>query len=159
MTSLSQPENLGLLMLLVGTAIGGLLTYRFVVWVRESPSTPDPWGPEIETSLHESDAVPVCHRCFTPCPTRGWFCENCGGAVGPYNNYMSYINVFSEGEVFRNGVTGKVRTRPVIIAGYFLYSLHSYLIFAPVYWFFLVWHLKRQREEASSLEPHEERLS
>jgi hypothetical protein len=157
MASLIQPENLGLLRMLAVTVVGSLLLYRFVLWVRESPSMPDPWGPKIESSLHESNAVPVCHRCFTPCPTRGWFCENCGGAVGPYNNYMPYVEVFSEGEVFRNGVTGKLRASPLIFVGYFLYSLTAYLVFSPVYWYFLVKHLKRQREEAPSVESPEER--
>lgn len=159
MTALSQPENLGLLLLWIATVFGSLVIYRLVLWVRESPTLPDPWGPEVETRLRGPNAVPVCHRCFTPCPTRGWFCENCGGAIGPYNNYMPYVRIFSEGEVFRNGVTGKVTTSPLIIAGYFLYSLISYLVFAPVYWLFLFKNLKRQQEETSSVESDEDGLS
>lgn len=156
MASLVEPENLGFLMMLVATVVGSFLIYHLVLWVRDSPTKPDPWGSEIEASLHEPNAVPVCHRCFTPCPPRGWFCENCGGAVGPYNNYMPYVRVFSEGEVFRNGVTGRLRTSPLIIAGYFPYSLTAYLMFAPVYWFFLVKNLNQQRKADSSGESHEE---
>jgi hypothetical protein len=148
MASPIEPEQIDLLMLWLAIVAGGFLIYRFVVWVRDSPVTPDPWSLEIEHSLQESDAIPVCHRCFTPYPSRGWFCENCGGAIGPFNNYMPYVEVFSEGEVFRNGVTGKLRARPLIVVGYVLFSLHAYLVFAPVYWFFLVRQLNRQQDEA-----------
>lgn len=81
-----------------------------------------------------------------------WFCGNCGSAVGPYNNLMPYLNVFSEGEVFRNGVSSRLRNKPVIFIGYFLISLGSYAIFAPIYWFFLLSNLKRPANEAKSAE-------
>ena len=58
---------------------------------------------------------------------------------------MPYVELFSEGEVFRNGVLDRVRLSPLTVAGYVLYSLTQYLILAPVYWFFL---FRRWREMA-----------
>jgi len=149
-----QSENLGLLMMLVAMVVGGVAIYRLVRWVGAAPTTPVPWSAELETSLQEPDAVPVCHHCFTPCPPRGWFCENCGGAVGAYNNLMPYVNVFSIGEVFRNGVTEKLRINALMVGGYMLLSYH-YLVFAPIYWFFLFKNLKRVREQARATELRE----
>jgi hypothetical protein len=147
-----QSENLGLLMMLVVVVIGGLAIYRLIVWVRAAPLKPDPWSAELETELQGSGGVPVCHHCFTPCPPRGWFCENCGCAVGPYNNWMPFVNIFSEGEVFRNGVADKIRASPLTVAGYLLSSLSNYLVFAPVYWYFLFKNLKRFRAETGPTE-------
>ena len=150
-----QSENLGLLVMLVAVVVGGLAFYRLILWVRAAPTKPDPWSAELETSVQGPDAVPVCHHCFTPCPQRGWFCENCGCAVGPYNNWMPFIHIFSEGEVFRNGVADKMRATPLTIGGYLLSSLGNYLVFAPIYWFFLFKNLKRVREETSATELRE----
>jgi hypothetical protein len=72
--------------------------------------------------------------------------------VGPYNNLMPYLNIFSEGEVFRNGASGRFRNQPVILIGYFLISLGSYALFAPIYWFFLLSSLKQPPKEAGSAE-------
>jgi len=121
--------------------------WRLIVWVREAPQKPDPWDSEVERRLEESDAVEICHRCFSPQPPNAWFCEHCGSAVGPYNNWMPYLNVFSEGEVFRNGATDRLRSQPLIIAGYLLFSLSAYVVFAPIFWFFLYKNLKRPMED------------
>jgi hypothetical protein len=125
----------------VGLAI--VFLWRFFAWVSKVPTTPDPWGEEIERKLYEPDAVEVCHRCFSPQPPTAWFCEHCGNAVGPYNNWMPYVNIFSEGEVLRNGLVHKFRAGPFIIFGYLLYSLGAYLIFAPIYWYYLFKHLRQ----------------
>ena len=70
---------------------------------------------------------------------------------------MPYLNAFSEGEVFRNGVTDRMRKNAVTIAGYFLYSLGSYLIFAPIFWVYLFRNMRRQYdrsiENAHTVEP------
>ena len=142
-----QSEDLGLLMMLAAAVVSGMAVYRLILWVRAAPTKPDPWGPELETSLQEPDAVPVCHHCFTQCPPRGWFCENCGCAVGPYNNWMPFIYIFSEGEIFRNGVADKMRVGPLTIGGYLLCSLSDYLVFAPVYWYFLFRNLTSMKQE------------
>jgi predicted metal-binding membrane protein len=59
---------------------------------------------------------------------------------------MPYIQVFSEGEVLRNGVNDKLRQNALIVAGYLLVSLNFYLVFAPIYWLLLFKNLKRQKE-------------
>ncbi len=73
--------------------------------------------------------------------------RHCGAAVGSYNNWMPYVYVFSQGEILRNGVTDKLRVGPFIIMGYLLYSLLTYFIFAPIYWFFFFKNLRRLKEE------------
>jgi hypothetical protein len=128
--------------------IGGFVLvglWRLIVSIRDAPSTPDPWGTEIAESLEEPDATPICHRCLTAYSNDSWFCKDCGTAVGPYNNWMPYVCVFSQGEILRNGVTDKIRTSPLIILGYLFYSLGNYFIFAPIYWFFFFKNLKRLR--------------
>jgi len=127
-------------------AIFGLILvalWRFVLWLRDLPVKPDPWDAEITQKLDEPDAVEVCHRCLTPVRPNAWFCQHCGSAVGPYNNLMPPICYFSEGEVFRNGLHDRFRSRPFIVFGYVFLSLAAYSVFAPIYWLFLLRHLKR----------------
>ena len=100
-------------MVIAGFAVGGLalaVFWRFIVWIREAPVRPDPWDAETEQKISEPDAQEVCPHCSTPQPPGAWFCAHCGRAVGPYNNLMPYVQVFSEGEVFRNGTSGRFRT-------------------------------------------------
>jgi hypothetical protein len=149
---LTEPENLGLLILLVAIAFSGMAIYRMALWVRAAPMQPDPWGDELEKTVHEPEAFPVCHHCFTPCPPHGWFCENCGCAVGPYNNYMPYVHCFSEGEVFRNGVTARLPRNALTVCGYVLISF-SYLMLAPIYWIFLIKNLTRVGGELNMEKP------
>lgn len=124
-------------MFIAQIALGGLaaaLFWRMIVWVRDSPTKADPWDAATEQKLSEPEAVQVCHRCFTEQPDGAWFCRHCGSAVGPYNNLMPYVCIFSEGEVFRNGASGQVRRSPLIIAGYLLLSLATLGLFAPLFW-------------------------
>jgi hypothetical protein len=128
------------------TAIGGLVLaggWRIIVWVRNAPVRPDPWAAEFEQKMQDPDTPESCRHCSTPQPPGAWFCEHCGCAVGDYNNWMPFVCNFSQGEVLRNGVTDNFRVCPLTIVGYLLYSLGSYLIFAPVYWFFFFKNLKR----------------
>jgi hypothetical protein len=141
----------------VGLAVLALgFLWRFFDWVVQTPTSPDPWDKEIEKALHEPEAVEVCHRCFDPVTGGSWFCEHCGCAVGPYNNLMPYINVFSEGEVLRNGVNDKPRKNTLIVVGYLLVSLNLYLVFAPVYWILLFRNLNRQKISVEQTETHPE---
>jgi len=134
-------------------AIGGLVLaglWRIIAWVRNAPVKPDPWDVEFEQKMQDPDTPEVCHHCSTPQPPGAWFCSHCGRAVGPYNNLMPFINVFSEGEVFRNGATDKFCANTLTIAGFLLYSLVNYFVFAPIYWFFFfknLQRLKRERQE------------
>jgi hypothetical protein len=51
---------------------------------------------------------------------------------------MPYVHIFSEGEVFRNGVAGRFRNRPLVLVGFILISLSTYFVFLPVYLFVLL---------------------
>lgn len=125
-----------------GLAVGGLLLvmlWRVVVWIREAPATPDPWDAEVEQKLSDPDAVEVCPHCLTEQPPTAWFCKGCGRAVGPYNNLMPYIQIFSEGEVFRSATCDRLRRSPLILIGFFLISLNFLaLVIVQPYgsWFF-----------------------
>lgn len=130
------------------------LLWRFFEWARQPSTSPDPWDKEIEKALHEPEAVEVCHRCFDPVTPNSWFCGHCGGAVGPYNNLMPYVCLFSQGEILRNGVNDKLPQNTLIVAGYLLFSLCMYAVFAPIYWIFLFRHLKRQKESIEQTETH-----
>jgi hypothetical protein len=64
---------------------------------------------------------------------------------------MPFLNVFSEGEVLRNGVGGRFRNRPLIVIGYFLITLGIFPILAPIYWlsFLLNWKRGSDRRESA----------
>jgi hypothetical protein len=127
-------------MLIAKLAIGGLMVglfWRFIVWVRESPTKPDPWDAETEKKLSDEETPQPCHHCSTPLSSVAWFCPHCGSAVGPYNNMMPYVMIFSEGEVYRNGVNQRFRNRPLIVTGYLLITILFFPavspFFAPIY--------------------------
>jgi ribosomal protein L40E len=139
--------------MVAGLGVGFLLfagLWRFIIWIREAPQKPDPWDAEVERKLEEPEAVEVCHHCLTRQPPNAWFCEHCGSAVGPYNNLMPYLNVFSEGEVLRNSNTDRLRNRPFILIGNFLVVLGINPFFAPVYWFLVLFNLNRPPNEPAS---------
>lgn len=136
-----------------GLAIAaGCFFWRLIVWVREAPTKPDPWDAEVEQQLLDPEIQEVCPHCSTPQLPGAWFCEHCGKAVGPYNNWMPYLNCFSEGEVFRNGVEGRFRNRPLVLAGLILISLSFYFVFTPIYLFCLIRKWRRTKNETESAE-------
>ncbi len=137
-----RPSNEIMVAALVILGICGLAIYRVVLWLMEAPRTPDPWGDEIDKTLNEDEAVPLCHHCLTPQEHNGWFCPECGATVGPYSNYLPYVNIFSQGEVLRAGVTERLRRSPLIVIGYVLLSLGLFTLVAPVYWVFLFKNLR-----------------
>jgi hypothetical protein len=111
-------------------------------WLRQGTPSPDPWDSQVTESLEQETAEPLCYHCLAPQKDIRWFCEECGAAVGPYNNYDPYAMLFSEGQLLRTGVLDKLpRRRPVVIIGYFLLPLTAFFIFAPIYWFFLIRNL------------------
>jgi hypothetical protein len=123
MIGAADPNLVVIMFAIVGFIAVGF--WRLIVWVRDAPVTPDPWDAETEQQL---EAAPeICPHCSTPQPATAWFCEHCGRAVGPYNNLMPYVNVFSEGEVLRNGTHDRLRKSPLILIGYFLISF-NYLV-------------------------------
>jgi len=118
--------------------------------VRNAPTRPDPWDAETGQKLSEPEMPEICHHCSTPQLPGAWFCSHCGNSVGPYNNLMPYVQVFSEGEVFRNGVTGRFRNRRLVATGFFLMTLAINPFFAPIYLALLLLNLKRSRVGAAS---------
>ena len=135
-------------MIVAGLAVGGLALaalWRLLVWVRDAPRTPDPWDAVVEQKLQEPETQEVCPHCSTPQPPAAWFCSHCGKAVGPYNNLMPFVQVFSEGEVLRNSASGRFRNRRLIAIGSFLMVLAINPIFAPIYLFLLLSNLKGSR--------------
>jgi len=126
MIAVSDPD-----MLIAWLAVGGMATFfawRFLVWVREAPVTPDPWNVETEKKLSEEEIQQACHHCSTPQKAGAWFCPHCGSAVGQYNNLMPYVNIFSEGEVYRNGLNQRFRNRPLIVTGFVLMTFMNPLL-------------------------------
>jgi hypothetical protein len=101
-------------------------------WWR-SLDTPNPWPNEVDAAVRGPDAVPVCHRCATPCELAVWFCPSCGAAVGPYNNIMPYVSVFSLGEAFRSGVGPEAHFSAFRTVAYTALGLAQYGMLAPLY--------------------------
>ena len=137
-------------LLIAKLAVGGIAAvffWRMIVWVRDAPVTPDPWDAATEEKLSAPETEQSCHHCSTPQKSDAWFCPHCGSAVGPYNNLMPFVCVFSMGEVLRNGVASKTRSNPMIIAGYVIYSLGNYLTFAPLYWVLFFTNLRASQKE------------
>src|SRR6185437_496944 len=95
-----------------------VLLWRYITHVRDLPRTPDPWDAETEQQL--SEAKEVCPHCLTEQSPTAWFCPRCNRAIGPYNNLMPYVCIFSEGEVLRNSANRHLRNRPWIVFGYIL---------------------------------------
>jgi hypothetical protein len=121
-------------MIIAGLAVGGLVfigMWRLIAWVREAPLRPDPWDADVEKKLSDPDTPQVCPHCLTEQPPTAWFCACCGSAVGPYNNLMPYVQVFSEGEVFRNSGSRHLRNRPLVKIGYTLIMLGT---FSSLFW-------------------------
>jgi hypothetical protein len=141
-----KPETIAIL---VTSGVAGVFLFR-TLRLQDAP-TPDPWDQEIEAELRDGRAEPLCLKCLTPHSGQRWFCTGCGAPVGEYNNWMPYLSVFSEGEVLRTGVDPTVRRSPIIIAGFILYSLTSYTVFAPVYWWRLYQNLKRSQKSSGGL--------
>ncbi|HEV2691266.1 MAG TPA: hypothetical protein VG347_00060 [Verrucomicrobiae bacterium] len=139
MTAPSDPNRL-----IAEFAIGGMLAvllWRVIVWVREAPVRPDPWDTETDKKLSEPETAQTCHHCSTPQSSTAWFCPHCGNAVGQYNNLMPYVCIFSEGEIYRNGVNQRFRNRPLIVAGLALMTLGIVPFLAPLYWISLIKNL------------------
>lgn len=134
--------------------MGGYFLWRLLLWFRK-PVPPDPWGPDLAAALELPDATPICPHCQTPHALNRWFCSECGRAVGDFNNVNPYLYLFSLGEVLREGTSGRVRKSWLTVAGYVILSLAEYVIFAPIYWFFLFRNLSRNDHPspAASLPP------
>jgi len=146
---------------------------RLVRWIQQAAPRPDPWDKEIEEAVQAEDAVPLCPHCLAPQAPETWFCAECGSSVGLYNNVNPYLYAFSVGDLFRNGTTGWVCPRPLVIIGFLLLSFWAYIVFGlinftdiptlivmlvywGVFWRLFMRNLRRPRaanEEANSPPP------
>ena len=107
---------------------------RIRIWW-QSLDKPLPWSAERDAAVHAPDAITVCHRCMRPCAHARWFCPDCGTSIGPYNNILPFIRIFSIGEVLRSGVAPTARYTALTVPGYILVGLQwGGLIFAPLYY-------------------------
>ena len=66
-------------------AVSGVIFYFFwqlIIWVREAPIRPEPWGVEIKKQLSEPEAVEICPHCLMEQSLTAWFCKNVAGLSG-----------------------------------------------------------------------------
>jgi hypothetical protein len=138
------PEHTIAILAVVGVAM--VVAPRFFQWLFSGPIKADPWGEKIGADIENAESMPVCHRCLTEHSSIAHFCPQCGAAVGEYNNLLPFDQIFSEGEVFRNGTNLRMRPSVFIIAGYLILSLSAYAVFAPVYWLAFLRNLFRRAE-------------
>jgi hypothetical protein len=57
------------------------------------------------------------------------------------------LYLFALGDGLRTGTTGRFAVTPLTVAGYLILSTCEYLVFAPIYWFFLIRNIRRLEEE------------
>jgi hypothetical protein len=134
-----MPNDREMLVALVATIALGLCgLYVSLRRFFAGPRSPDPWDETVTAQIESPDSDRLCHRCVTPHSDHEHYCPNCGAAVGDYNNLLPFEQLFSEGEVFRNGTTQRFKLTGPIMCGYLLASLAAYAIVAPIYWFFLL---------------------
>ena len=124
-----------------------------VRWIRGAIPAPDPWSEEVEQAVQAKDAVPLCPHCLAPQSPETWFCAECGCSIGPYNNLNPYLYLFSVGDLFRTGVSRRVRRTPFVVVGFLVLSLAEYTVIAPYYWFFFFRNLRRQRAGGEGANP------
>lgn len=133
-----------------------LLTFAFVKlihWMLSGPIRPDPWSEEIAAEIAGDDATPLCHRCLAPHDSMVDFCPDCGAPVGTYTNWLPYPYLFSVGHTLRIGTDGDFKRSPLVIAGFILFGLAEYMLFAPIYWYLLLRNLSRQSRSDSCSGP------
>jgi hypothetical protein len=124
------------------TSPAQIILSRIWAWWR-SLDKPNPWPDELDIAVRAPDAIPVCHHCTTPCDVPVWFCPSCGAAVGPYNNVMPYIYIFSIGEALRSGVGPEAHFTPFRVVAYIVVGFSEYVIFAPIYYICLYMNHRR----------------
>jgi hypothetical protein len=128
-----SPEGLvALLAIVTMVAISG---WRLLSRWSNTPPTPDPWDAEMGAGRATAEAAPLCHQCLQPHTDGLDFCPACGAPVGQYTNYLPFPYLFSVGHALRVGTSGTFRRSKLTVAGFLVFSLLEYVIFAPVYWF------------------------
>jgi hypothetical protein len=150
---MKNPEFTIAMLATVGLGVVGLIAW--LRWFFSGTVKPDPWGETVAVQLHAPDSAPVCHRCLAEQSDCAHFCPKCGAAVGDYNNLLPFEQLFSEGEVLRNGTTLKLRRSFLVVTGYLIMPIISVgvlllpppfvfiALFVPVYWFYFFRNLFR----------------
>ena len=137
--------------------LGRLLLARLRAWWR-GLEEPDPWPEAIDRAAREPEAIPVCHRCFLPLlyERSRWFCADCGAAVGPFNNILPFVRIFSLGEVARSGVARGARFTTLTACGYTLACYAQGWILFPFYFFRLGRNILRTGDPEAEEDPDSE---
>jgi len=106
----------------------------------------------MDREVRAPEAVPVCHRCFLPLEYESsrWFCFDCGAAVGPYNNILPFIRIFSMGEVLRSGVRPEAPFTTFTVCGYVLVGYTQFWLLSPLYIFRLCRNLWLKKKSAET---------
>jgi len=138
---------------LMQTPLGRLAARAKAFW--EAPPPPDPWTGEEDEAARSDEALPLCPHCLTPQEGTDWFCPKCGKAVGPYNNMMPFVNIFSVGEVARAGVGNEVPHNWLTRVGYALFAVAAYAFAFPIYLFRLVFRWRKPEQESGEQTRHE----
>ena len=136
-------------------ALLGLICFflvRYLKSVLSRPLPPDPWDEQISANLAEGKGTPICQRCLAPHDRLMNFCADCGAPVGKYTNLLPYPYLFAIGHTLRIGTSGSFRRSPLTIAGFLLFSLAEYAVFAPVYWVRFALNITNQRGASSQPE-------
>jgi hypothetical protein len=134
--------------------LGAFVALAIVVWLFIQAYRR--WVPERSPSEEASETAstvsadfedggedhPLCLRCLTPHEPTAYFCPHCNAAVGPYNNWMPYLHIYSEGQWLRSAQTPPPRNPWLIRLGYGLLSLAVLGPLAPLVW--LGWWLVRR---------------
>jgi len=131
---MTEDDSITLSLVIGGTIVA---CWRVLLWLQAPIKLTRPRSDDVEAAIQDPECSPLCIRCLCPQDGFQWFCQHCNAAVGPYNNSMEYLYLFSQGEVFRAGTQGLVPARGLTVIGYLLASFCAYQIFAPLYWVML----------------------
>lgn len=99
---------------------------------------PDPWAAEDDAAARDPNAVALCTNCLFPQPPHRWFCPHCAFPTGDHVALMPYLQIFVAGEALRRGVLGPPERRVGVQVFLVLYSCTQFLVFAPVYWLWMI---------------------
>jgi len=114
-------------------AVAVLTIYRAYLWYKSGPVAPDPWGSDIEATLQNGEATPLCTHCLEPQDHHGWFCPNCGASVGPDSPLLVPVQMYYLGHAFRAASGAFAKRNPLVILGYILVALKVFFILGVVY--------------------------
>jgi len=146
---LTTEESLGAFVALV--ILGWLAVQAYRRWVPDQPdadASPVDIAVENEPGSATSEQ-PLCLRCLTPYEPAAYFCPHCNAAVGPYNNWMPYLHIYSEGQWLRSAGAPPPRNPWLIRIGYALLTLAVLGPLAPILW--VCWPLMSRPSPAASL--------